>query len=552
MRTFLPLRAVLGAGVLCAGAASLSALDYLGSLDLGGAGNGEILSYTADAHTLLATNSSVGVQVFTFTGSGFTARATASFGGLGSFSDVSSVAADPLGRGFGVASLVPTDNGGTVGKLAFFDYRTGSVLGSLDVGYHPDSVIFSADGSKLFVTNEGERTVGGDRDAPGSLSIVDLATGALGNSQVRTYTFEAANLAAGLSTAGLRFNDTFTAGNAFRHIEPEYTTQVGNKLFVTLQENNALAQFDLGTNQWTSVASLGQRTIRIDASDRDGAGSTPAAQVNDTVHALPMPDTIGSFTAGGTNYVVTANEGDFRGDDADRARVKDIADNKVPGVSLDFAALNAQYGVGFQNNAVLGRLRVSTLDGNTDGDAALEQLVVAGSRGFSIYNADTGALVHDSGSLEELLLGLDPAHHNFDAEEAGVATFDQRSDDKGPEPEALRVFVGADGHTYLALGLERQQGILLYDLVDPTAPAQVGYVNTFGLDPANPLAGVESMIHIGADQSPDGREYLVAGFEYSGDLALFAIPEPSTYAALLGLAALGVVAWRRFRPAARA
>lgn len=537
-------RALLGFAAASASAFPLSAFDFVGSYDLGAVGNGEILSYTADAHTLLSTTSSVGVQVYDFTGSALNARTNVSFGSLGSYKDVSSVAADPYGRGFGVASLIPTANGTTAGAIAFFDYRTGSVLGSVEVGYHPDSLVFSADGSKLFITNEGERTSGGDTDAPGSISIVNLNLGALGSSQVQTYTFESAHLAAGVSTGGLRYNDTFAAGNAFRHIEPEYTTQVGNRLFVTLQENNGLAQFDLGTNQWVSVENLGLRTITIDASDRDGAGGTASAQVNDSVKALPMPDTIASFVAGGTNYVVTANEGDYRGDDGDRTRVKDL------GAKLDTSAMVAQYGASWKSDAALGRLRVSNLDGDTNGDGKIDQLVVAGSRGFSVYNADTGALVHDSGSLEEMLLAIDPAHFNLNAENAGAANagaIDARSPDKGPEPEALRVFTGDDGHTYLALGMERQYGILLYDLADPSAPQQVGYLNTFGLDPANGLAGIESIIHIGASESADGREYLVAGFEYSGDLAVIAIPEPATYAALLGAGALGLALWRRRR-----
>ena len=33
-----------------------------------------------------------------------------------------------------------------------------------------------------------------------------------------------------------------------------------------------------------------------------------------------MPDTVTSFVSGGVRYLVTANEGDFRPDDADRAR----------------------------------------------------------------------------------------------------------------------------------------------------------------------------------------------------------------------------------------
>lgn len=550
-----PTRLAAFAAVVLATPLQAQEFNYVGSVDLGGLGNGEILSYTAHNNTLLSTTSSVGVRIFDFNGTGVTDRASVNFSGLGSFADVSSVAADPFGRGFGVVSLVPTANGTTAGKLAFFDYTSGAILGALNVGFHPDSVIFSSDGSRIFVTNEGERTSGGDTDTPGSLSIVDLSgitntsgIGGLGAGNVKTFTFESTNFASGVSLNGLRFNDTFSTGNAYRHVEPEYTTQIGNKLYLTLQENNGIAEFDLTAEKFTAVRNLGQRTITIDASDRDGPGGTGIAQVNDIVKALPMPDTIGSFSKAGINYVVTANEGDFRGDDGDRSRVSEL---NTAG-KLDIAALTATYGAGFLNNAQLGRLRVSNIDGDTNGDGLIDTLVTAGSRGFSIMNADTGALVFDSGSLEALLLSLDPTKHNIDAEVLGVGSFDSRSTTKGPEPEALKIFTLSNGQTYLALGMERQFGLLLYDITDPNAPKLVDYINTLGLDPTNPLAGTESLVFVSAADSPNGQDYLIAGYEYSGDLAIFAIPEPSTYAAIVGAVALGAAFVVRRRRAAKA
>ena len=66
---------------------------------------------------------------------------------------VSSVAADPNGRGFGVATIIPTDNTRVLGKVAFFELATGNVVRTVDVGFHPDAVKFTPDGTKVILAN---------------------------------------------------------------------------------------------------------------------------------------------------------------------------------------------------------------------------------------------------------------------------------------------------------------------------------------------------------------------------------------------------------------
>ena len=121
----------------------------------------------------MAGSDGFGVQIMTLGADGsLSPRGIATFNDV--FNDLgttvdsaSSTAVDPLQRGFGAVSLIPTDNGGTEGKVAFFDYSgstgdTDRTLAVVNVGFHPDSVTFSADGSKLYVANEGEFTSGGD------------------------------------------------------------------------------------------------------------------------------------------------------------------------------------------------------------------------------------------------------------------------------------------------------------------------------------------------------------------------------------------------------
>jgi hypothetical protein len=579
MNTFRPLLAI-GASMIAASpafAASLE-LDLLSAYNAAAGArprSSEILAYTPDQFTVLATlgddgangarNPLFGVKVLTLGNTGTLSERgvvnfNVAFGPVTAARDASSAAVDPLGRGFGAVGLIPTANGTTAGKVGFFDYRAGSLgaVTAVDVGFHPDSVQFSADGSKLYVINEGEFTVGGANDAPGSLSIIDL-TGinsaadlkGLGNAAVTTYDFQAANLAPGVSLAGIRFND-LTPGavaNPYRHVEPEFLVESNGKLIVSLQENNALAEFDLATRQWTAINSLGTITNTVDASDRDGPGSTALAKIDDAVTGLPMPDTIATFTLNGTTYVVTANEGDFRVDDADRARVSDLGSGGRPAVDPDAAAaLNALYGGNFRANSALGRLRVSIIDGDTDGDGDIDILTATGSRGFSIWDAATGNLVKDSGSLEELLLGLDPARHNINF----TGTIDARSPDKGPEPEGLALAT-IGGVPILFIGMERQGGILAFNLADPKNPLFLDYINAQGSD----LVAPESLVFIKGADSPTGGDLLLVGYEgidgnsrYGiGVFSVVPVP-PAVFLFGSGVAALGFL--RRRRQAANA
>jgi hypothetical protein len=498
----------------------------------------EIVTFSPDGDTV-ATNvtdtaPNIGAQLFKLEADGsLTAREFVSvateFGGA--IASVSSVALDPLGRGFGVMSVIPTANRTVNGVVVFFDYHAGTaaVLDTLTVGFHPDSVSFSRDGSKVFVANEGEFTGatigetggGGDTDAPGSVSVINL-TGVTGvanlaatldNADVSTIDFSAANLAAGVTLGALRFNDsTFTVGNAHRHVEPEYITEGDGVIYVTLQENNAIAELTLSgvdANKFTAIYPLGTIEQTIDASDRDGAGGAAAALVNDVVKGIPMPDTIASYKVGGVRYLVTANEGDFRPDDADRIRVSAFTGTDT-GVTID------------RTDAVFGRLRVVKDLADPDNDTLINELIMPGTRSFSIWNADTGALVGDTGSFETLLLGLYPTLHNMNGESSsnGTTTFDGRSPDKGPEPEALaHAKIGAND--YVFVGMERQGAILMFNVNDPANPAFVTSINNL----TDGLVAPESISVISAANSPTGNPLLLIGYEIGGKIGVYSLTD---------------------------
>jgi hypothetical protein len=580
--------------LFCAAAAQAQSLTQLSTFTTGTgsrAGSAEILAYTKDDNfTVLSTvgdntGGSFGVQILSLSGAGALSEKgfadfSSIFGAAANWNGASSVAADPLGRGFGAVSLIPAASSTTQGKVAFFDYRGATANGArslvvLDVGFHPDSVRFSDDGTKLFVANEGEFIPSSGVNAPGSICIIDISSvtgignvSSLTNANVSTFDFQAANLGAGVTLAGLRnhsiaavgtsgtfigtvpnFNDPLVFNDANFHlgIEPEYITQSGSKLFVSLQENNAVGVFDLTSNKWSQIHKLGTISQLIDASDQDGPGGTTALSIDDTVKGLPMPDTLASYTVAGTTYFVTANEGDARPDDRDISRFGDIAGNDSMNNILDTDAPSAfpLTQTGLRANSVLGRLSVSRLDGDTDADGKIDDPTMIGTRSFSIWNATTGALVWDSGdspltNLETILAGLDPTFHNMNS---GLASnFDTRSDDKGPEPEAITIGE-FDGKPYAFVGLERQNGLLMFDISDPTAPFFVDYVNSAG----SSLVSPESLAFIPAADSPTGSALLLGGYEVSNGIGVYAVPEPSTAAALIG--GVGLLVGRRRRRA---
>ena len=106
-------------------------------------------------------------------------------------------------------------------------------------------------------------------------------------------------------------------------------------------------------------------------------------------------------------------------------------------------------------------------------------------------------------------------------------SFDNRSDDKGPEPEGVvvgKVF----GRQYAFIGLERIGGVAVFDVSDPKNPVPVTYANSrnFAGAPNTPAAGdlgPEGIIYISEDDSPNGRPLVVVGNEISGSTTIYEI-----------------------------
>ena len=433
------------------------------------------------------------------------------------------------------------------GYVAFYQTSDSTFLAAVEVGALPDSVAISPDGNTVVVANEGQPSGDYSIDPAGSISVIDISAGAstVAAANVTSVTFDGL-VAADLP--GVRISGP--GGDIAAALEPEYVAISDDSAtaYVSLQENNAIAEVDLATGTLTDVWALGFKDHRnpdneLDVSNRDDVINIR----NWPVYGVYMPDSVATFTVNGVPYVVTANEGDSRDYAAhvDELRIKDIGGTNSLSLPLaDVLTFGADYnqdGVvdasDFLENEALGRLKIITDLGVTGAncDAAgtepqnctYEALYAFGARSFSIFNAESQTLVFDSGNdFERITAERNPA--GFNASNDSNAG-DDRSDDKGPEPEGVELAV-IDGRTYAFINLERVGGVMVYDITEPERAEFVQYVNDrdFTLADADLDAGVtdlgpEITHFVSAEESPSGNALLLVSNEVSGTLAVYQI-----------------------------
>lgn len=414
-------------------------------------------------------------------------------GQVAGFASVQSVAAKN-GLVAAALSVTPAEANGVV---AIFD-QDGTLLNTVEVGNLPDMVTFTPDGTRILVANEGEPLDG--TDPLGGVSIIDVSGGAA-NATAVTLDFSAFDgQEDSLREAGVLIQP---GNSASQDLEPEYITVLpdGVTAWVSLQEANAYAVIDLTTNTVTDIRSFGlvDRSLpgnEIDASNRDNAINL---QNYDNLFGMRQPDAITSIEIGGETYIFTANEGDAR--DATEARIANLTLDPTAFPNADILQLNEN----------LGRLNVRTDLGDTDGDGDYDQLFHYGSRSFTIYNT-AGEIVFDSGSqFSQLIAEIRPELFNQDEGE-----FDNRSDDKGVEPEAIAVGV-VEGKPYVFIGLERDNGIMVFDITDPANPTFDRYIDS----EANGNISPETIAFIPADQSATGFAQIAVAYEGDGNTVIY-------------------------------
>ncbi|MEO1448001.1 MAG: choice-of-anchor I family protein, partial [Bacteroidota bacterium] len=355
------------------------------------------------------------------------------------------------------------------GSVVFFDTQ-GTQLAQVTTGALPDMVTFTPDGQTVLTANEGEPNDDYTVDPEGSVSIIDISGGVanLTQADVTTADFTAFNAQeAQLKAAGVRI---FGPGaNVAQDLEPEYITVSadGATAWVTCQENNAVAVVDISAKTITDVLPLGFKDFSMEGAGLDAEDRSDEIRIaNYPINGMYQPDAIASYEIGGTTYLVTANEGDARDYDGYSEEAR-LGDEEYP---LDSAA----FPDGDLLKENIGRLKTTLANGDTDGDGDYDEIYAYGGRSFSIWNGSTGDLVYDSGDDIELTIAQDPVYNEIFNTTDDELDFKNRSDDKGPEPEA--VVVGEiNNKQYAFLALERVGGVMVFDVTDPTAPTFTDY-----------------------------------------------------------------------------
>ncbi|MEZ9672436.1 choice-of-anchor I family protein [Vibrio lentus] len=386
------------------------------------------------------------------------------------------------------------------GIIALYRSDTLELITTYTAGALPDMVSFSKDGRYIASANEGEPNADYSIDPEGSVTLVDLANGPL-QAKVTQIDFKAFNQGQSRH-AELTDKVRISAPNATvaQDLEPEYLTFADNgKLYVALQENNALAAIDVASAEVDAILGLGGKpwdTAQLDASNKDkNIGNLQSYAMLEGIY---MPDSITSYSVDGNTYIVTANEGDGReygikttqkvcddkgfewdGDDykgtENYTTEKDFCIayvDEVRGKKLDVDVDANHPLVGaLKDNKQLARLKVIKPQKTL---AADQKVQAFGSRSFSIWD-ESGELVFDSGDdFARIVLEQDPA--NFNSTNDNNQSGDDRSDDKGVEPEAIEV-AEINGKQYAFIGLERQGGIMVYDVTQPKSARFISYLN---------------------------------------------------------------------------
>ncbi len=466
----------------------LASYTEIASINLGGLGSAEITTFDPLTKRLFAVNNGTQNKIDVL-----------DISNPASIQLVQSINMTPFGgyvnsvdvnNGF-LAAAIESTNKQAVGKVVVFNTSTLAVVKEVTVGSLPDMVVFSPNGRYILSANEGEPNDSYTVDPEGTVSIIDVQN----NYSVKTINFAALSAqAVTLAAKGFR---VFGPGKNFLNdIEPEYITiSDDNKTaYVTLQENNAIAELDIESATFTKITPLGFKDYNlainaVDMSDKDNAVGVFNPW---KVFGMYMPDAIANMSYNGVRYLFTANEGDSR-EYTGFSEMK-----RVSTLNLDATAF--PNGATLKTDLQLGRLNVTTTLGDTDGDGDYDALYSLGARSFSVWNASTGAQVFDS--KNEL---------DIKAKELGVYD-DARSDDKSIEPEAITI--GRVGSKMVAyVGMERVDAVAVYDVTDPTKPS---FIKMFKTGDAP-----EGVLFIPASKSPIQQSLVVVSSENDGVVKIF-------------------------------
>jgi hypothetical protein len=526
-------------------------LTHISTISSGdGEGGAEISAYDASTKSLVATNAvDFTLDIYDLTNpESPVKRSAVSLASYGSTvtsvatKDGIAVVAVPGATTFDANTGIATI---ATGKVVIVDVATGTILDDAQVGYLPDGVAIAPNGLTAVVANEAEPKCALDvvatastnestdpsliSDPVGTVTLVDLTNpSAVTTREVNFTNFTRANAIA----RGLIVRSGATPAQDF---EPEFVAIAPDSrtAYITLQENNGMAVIDLSSGTIRKLSSLGaidRSVVPLDPSDRDSAKSP--TQKFDHVFSLRMPDAIAAYSTGNQTFVVSADEGDAR-DEAWPCITDDV---RAKNLNADATAFPTWAAV--KADAALGRAKANPNIGDPDGDGDYDAIYLRGGRTLSVYDnlgnviADTGAQIEQWFS-DYNLSGFNGQYVTTNSVTTYVA--DDRSDDKGAEPEG--VAVGSLGDKKLAfVGLERANALAIIDVTNPAKPTldDIAVFDNYALNgAASDLTrwSPEGVIFVPASDSPTGKSLVITSFEMSGSISIDELDaKPSTAA----------------------
>ncbi|MBL6827311.1 MAG: choice-of-anchor I family protein [Opitutales bacterium] len=375
--------------------------------------------------------------------------------------------------------------------------KNASLVTTFTAGALPDSVAFSNDGNVIVVANEGEPNDAYTVDPEGSITVIRLNRKNPTASVVHQLGFSSFT-ASNLTAAGVRLSGP-NNNVPTKDLEPEYVTIApnGEKAFVSLQENNAIAIVDLLSDipKIESVVGAGIKDwsvggLKVDTTDKDSGVNFGSASFK----GLNMPDGMDSYTAGdGRTYFIAANEGDGR----------EYEDNDV--ISYTDENRSKDFGLTIGGG---DRIKMTTWDKNGDGSISADERFAFGGRSFTIYD-DEGTLVFDSGDL-------------LDTKANEVGSYpDGRSDDKGSEPEGVEI-ANIGGRSIAFIAMERSSTVAVFDVTNPKDSV---FLEMIKLNAS--LVSPEGLKYISAEDSGNGKDLLVISAEYLKGIEIIEFSPPS-------------------------
>ncbi|MDY4970863.1 MAG: choice-of-anchor I family protein [Lachnospiraceae bacterium] len=425
------------------------------------------------------------------------------------YGDMTSVAVSPNGKL--LAAAIQAEGYADNGRAAIFNCNDdGSLtfIKAVETGVQPDMITFTPNGNSILTANEGEPREGyGDNatDPAGTVTIIDAK-------KYKAVTVDFTDFDSEEARAQLVDRQIVLKKDTAPSVdlEPEYIACDNKTAYVTLQEANAIAVLDLASKRFTDIFSVGFEDYSKTAVDIDKKDEAYNPQTYDSLRGIRMPDGIALVNIHGTDYLLTANEGDSRewGDYLNEDE-RNFGKNKTSPTGK----------ITSENSGIKGKVVFFDADDYDGLDEECDYLF--GGRSFTMFKVSKNGLKEcfdSADDFEAKTAAYLPDYFNCSNDDL---TIDDRSGKKGPEAETVTTGK-INGKTYAFITLERIGGVMVYDITTPSNVTYVNYINSrdFSADVAADDSP-EGLKFVSAGKSPTGKALLMAACETGGTVAVY-------------------------------